>query len=415
MQHGQCFDLLVCEHLASDAILSRRMREPEEAVFVGRKDELDGAASLVLIDGVPLLHPEPQVLDAMLEGWRNQMLARNLATSTITSRTKLVRKFVEHSNEFPWEWSPALADEWFADLRAIRHCTRSTVRGYQVAIRGFCSYLIDPAYGWPVECEKRFGTHPVQVITEANSAVHVADSESEPTKRAFTRAELQALFDYADEQVARKRALGRKGWMAAFRDATLFKVAYSYGTRRTETRMLDVADFGRNPEGPEFGEYGVLYVRHGKAKKGSPPKRRSVLTVMGWTTEILDQWFGEVRPLFGADGNPAAWPSERGPRVGLEVLNHRLSAYRDTLGMEPCLDFHSLRRSYVTHLIEDGWDPRFVQEQVGHDHASTTSIYTCVSSDFRTRTLRRVLDGMVTEALDTGMRNDNDSTRGWLR
>ena len=67
--------------------------------------------------------------------------------------------------------------------------------------------------------------------------------------------------------------------------------------------------------------------------------------------------------------------------------------------MEPGLDFHSLRRSYVTHLIEDGWDPRFVQEQVGHDHASTTSIYTCVSSDFRTRTLRRVLDGMVAEAL----------------
>ena len=74
-------------------------------------------------------------------------------------------------------------------------------------------------------------------------------------------------------------------------------------------------------------------------------------------------------------------------------------AYRDALGMDPALDFHSFRRSYVTHLIEDGWDPRFVQEQVGHDHASTTSIYTCVSSDYRTRTLRRALDDMVAEAL----------------
>jgi hypothetical protein len=26
-------------------------------------------------------------------------------------------------------------------------------------------------------------------------------------------------------------------------------------------------DFSRNPEGPEFGEYGVLNVRFGKAKK----------------------------------------------------------------------------------------------------------------------------------------------------
>ena len=43
--------------------------------------------------------------------------------------------------------------------------------------------------------------------------------------------------------------------------------------------MLDTVDFGRNPQGLEFGEYGVLYVRHGKAQKGSPPKRRGVVTV----------------------------------------------------------------------------------------------------------------------------------------
>lgn len=366
---------------------------------MGRDDARPGAASLVLVDGVPLLHPETQVFEAMLEGWRNQGAARNLAVSTLRTREGQVRRFAAHANALPWQWSPHLADEWFADLRAIQHCSRSTVRGYQVALRGFCGFVTDPGYGWPGECENRFGTHPVQVITEVNSAAHVADSESEPSKRAFTRAELQALFDFADEQVGGKQTLGRKGWLSAFRDATLLKVAYSFGLRRTETRMLDLADFGPNPQGPEFGEYGVVYVRHGKAKKGSPPKRRSVLTVWPWTIEIVEQWVSEVRPLFGVDNNPAAWPSERGPRIGPEVLNHRLSAYRDAIGLDPGLDFHSLRRSYVTHLIEDGWDPRFVQDQVGHDHASTTSIYTCVSSDFRTRTLRRVLDGMVADAL----------------
>ena len=249
------------------------------------------------------------------------------------------------------------------------------------------------------ECERRFGTHPVQVITEVNSAVHAADSEADPRKRAFTRPELQALFDYADEQVALKRSAGRKGWLPAFRDATLLKVAYGFGLRRNETRMLDAADFGRNPHGPEFGDYGVVYVRHGKAKKGSPPKRRSVLSVWPWTVDILEQWFTEIRPLFGSDNNPSAWPSERGHRVGVEVLNHALTSCRDGLGLDRGLDFHSLRRSYVTHLIEDGWDPKFVQDQLGHEHASTTSIYTCVSSDFRTRTLRRALDATVAEAL----------------
>ena len=79
------------------------------------------------------------------------------------------------------------------------------------------------------------------------------------------------------------------------------------------------------------------------------------------------------------------------------------------------LDFHSLRRSYVTHLIEDGWDPLFVQQQAGHEHASTTSIYTCVSSDFRTRTLRRALDATVAAAMRPGRRSrDGGHTAGQL-
>ncbi|MFD9305406.1 hypothetical protein ACFWCB_22580 [Streptomyces sp. NPDC060048] len=95
----------------------------------------------------------------------------------------------------------------------------------------------------------------------------------------------------------------------------MFKTAYVYGLRRNETRMLDASDIGRNPYGAEFGDYGRCLIRFGKAKKGSPPKRRSVLTVWEWTPGILDEWFTEVRPLFGRDGNPAAWPSERGLRI----------------------------------------------------------------------------------------------------
>jgi site-specific recombinase XerD len=86
-------------------------------------------------------------------------------------------------------------------------------------------------------------------------------------------------------------------------------------------------------------------------------------------------------------------------------MNERLAAYRDALGLDRALDFHSFRRSYVTHLIEDGWDARFVQEQVGHEYASTTAIYTCVSSDFRTRTLRRALDGTIAAAMNAAGSN----------
>lgn len=67
--------------------------------------------------------------------------------------------------------------------------------------------------------------------------------------------------------MVRIRATGRKGWLAAFRDAALFRVAYGYGLRRREVAMLDLVDFGTNPHASEFGDFGVCRVRFGKARK----------------------------------------------------------------------------------------------------------------------------------------------------
>ena len=64
---------------------------------------------------------------------------------------------------------------------------------------------------------------------ERNTAVHVSEHEGRAERRPPTPGELQAFFDAADGHVDRAAGRRRKGWLAAFRDATLFKVVYGRG------------------------------------------------------------------------------------------------------------------------------------------------------------------------------------------
>ena len=72
-------------------------------------------------------------------------------------------------------------------------------------------------------------------------------------------------------------------------------------------------------------------------------------------------------------------------------MNDAFADARDAAGLPRELDLHSLRHSYITHLVEFGYPEKFVQDQVGHSYASTTAIYTHVSDEYRTRLIRNAL------------------------
>ena len=95
-------------------------------------------------DGVALLRAEDRVFEAMLDGWRAQMLARGLTTGWIKISTAMVTRFQRFTNEYPWTWQAHDVDDYLAALRSRgRPVTVATLRSYSGAIRAFCGYLTD--------------------------------------------------------------------------------------------------------------------------------------------------------------------------------------------------------------------------------------------------------------------------------
>ena len=156
----------------------------------------------------------------------------------------------------------------------------------------------------------------------------------------------------------------------------MFELLYSSGLRVSELVGLDVKYVQENRYTSagwiDFSAHEVMVTGKGNKMRSVPVGQPAIAALTAWLAVRETLVKLDPQPLF---------LSERGTRISSRVVQLRLKAHAQAVGLPMDVHPHVLRHSFASHVLQSSGDLRAVQEMLGHASIAATQIYT--SLDFQ--------------------------------
>lgn len=164
-------------------------------------------------------------------------------------------------------------------------------------------------------------------------------------------------------------------------DQAMFELLYSSGLRVSELTGLDI----HAAHHPNHQSIGWLNLDEKEITVTGKGNKTRIVPIGEAAIAALRKWLAIrhtlLKPDSQLDNQYALFLNTRGRRMSSRMVQLRLKAHAEQLGLPMKVHPHMLRHSFASHILQSSGDLRAVQEMLGHASIASTQIYT--SLDFQ--------------------------------
>lgn len=263
---------------------------------------------------------------------------KNYSDETIHSYSIDIEEFLDYINSECiniCEVGYDVVKAWLINLDERKNKSTTVSRKIS-SLRGFYKYLIN---------NKVIDSNPFSLVSLPKKERHLP--------RFFYYNELEEMF-----QVPKlNTALGQ-------RDRLLLEMLYATGVRVSELVNIKVSDI--NGE-----EIKVL----GKGNK------ERIVEFGDYAESILELYLKEGYKHLNIKKSEYLFLNNRGGKLTTRGVRYILDNIINKTTIDKKISPHMLRHTFATHLLNEGCDLLTVQELLGHESLTATSIYTHITND----------------------------------